>query len=95
MTRILDPVSMPHLYRNRTAEGAIREGSDADLVVVDLRRDTLVEPAKLFTAARECAGLYAGRRFRGAVDTTIVGGSVVFEGGQIVAPAGAGRFVSG
>ncbi|WP_246504737.1 dihydroorotase [Microvirga antarctica] len=74
-------------------KGAIREGSDADLVVVDLDRETVVDPAKLFTAARECAGLFAGQTYKGAVDTTIVGGKVVFEGGDVVGKPGTGEFL--
>jgi allantoinase len=76
-------------------KGTIREGADADLTVVDLERDSIVDPQRLFTAAREVAGLYAGRRFRGAVDMTIVGGRVVFENGQVTGKPGDGRFVPG
>ena len=76
-------------------KGTIREGSDADLVVVDLERATIVEPAQLFTAARQVAGLYAGRRFQGAIEMTIVGGRPVFENGEITVPPGTGRFLAG
>jgi dihydroorotase-like cyclic amidohydrolase len=76
-------------------KGTIREGADADLTVVDLERDSIVDPEKLFTAARDVAGLYAGRRFRGAVDMTIVGGRVVFENGRVTGQPGDGRFVPG
>jgi allantoinase len=76
-------------------KGTIRVGSDADLVVVDLARDTVVEPSSLFTAARDVAGLFAGQRFKGAVDITIVGGKIVFEAGQVTGRPGGGRFVAG
>jgi allantoinase len=76
-------------------KGTIREGSDADLVVVDLERATVVEPAKLFTAARQVAGLYAGRRFQGTIEMTIVGGRAVFKNGEITVPPGTGRFLAG
>ncbi len=77
------------------AKGVIRVGSDADLVVVDLTRETVVEPGRLFTAAREVAGLFAEQRFKGAVDTTIVGGEVVFHAGEVMGKPGHGRFVPG
>ncbi len=76
-------------------KGTIRQGGDADLTIVDLNRETVVDPARLFTAAKEVASLYAGQRFKGAVDMTIVGGKVVFENGQVTGQPGDGRFVSG
>jgi dihydroorotase-like cyclic amidohydrolase len=63
--------------------------------VVDLTRETVVQPGRLFTAAREVAGLFAEQRFKGAVDTTIVAGEVVFHAGEVTGKPGHGRFVPG
>ncbi|MBM6581890.1 amidohydrolase family protein [Microvirga sp. BT689] len=76
-------------------KGEIAIGADADLAIVDLSAQTVVVPAALQTAARDCSGLYAGRRFAGAVTTTVVGGRVVYTGGQVIEGANAGRFVPG
>jgi allantoinase len=77
------------------AKGEIATGMDADLTVVDLSRETRIVGSNLFTAARECCGLYSGRRFRGSIETTIVGGRVVFNHGIIAEAAPTGRFVLG
>jgi dihydroorotase (multifunctional complex type) len=75
------------------AKGRIEPGADADLVLVDLRETTAVNAPDLLTQGREVAELYDGMRFRGRVITTIVGGRVVFDRGEIRAEA-AGRYVS-
>jgi allantoinase len=68
-------------------KGRIEAGADADLVVWDPDAEWTVDPAKLFH--RHPVTPYAGRRLRGVVTTTVLGGRVVFESGGVSgSPAG-------
>ena len=74
-------------------KGAVLPGSDADLVIVDLAAETTIRKETLQTEARLCDLLYDGLTFKAKVDTTLVGGKVVFDQGVIVGRAGDGQFV--
>lgn len=71
-------------------KGTIEVGSDADLVLVDMDREQVVREEAMFSKARNSP--YAGMRLTGVPVTTIVRGTVVFEGGKIVGQPGHGRF---
>lgn len=71
-------------------KGTIRQGADADLTIVDLKRRYRID-AESF----ECAGDFSpfdGWRVRGGPVITVVRGNVVAEYGQVVGSAGFGRF---
>lgn len=74
-------------------KGALALGSDADLVLVDPKRQTVVEGARLHTKARSSP--FEGRRLRGAPVMTILRGRVIMEDGRIAEGAPAGQFVPG
>jgi len=76
-------------------KGVIAPGADADLVLVELDGETTIRPESLYTAARACERLYAGRRFRGRIETTLVNGRIVCHQGEILGVPGDGRFVAG
>ncbi|WP_254547020.1 dihydroorotase [Halomarina pelagica] len=69
-------------------KGAIRVGSDADLVVVDLDDTRTVTPELLQGAADY--SIYEGREMTGWPTHTIVRGRVAFEDGEIVGEPGDG-----
>jgi dihydropyrimidinase len=83
-----NPAKLFGLYPRK---GIIREGSDADMVLLD--------PAKRWTIRRE--GIHAnvdyspyeGMELRGAVDTVISRGTVLLRDGIFSAEAGRGRFI--
>jgi len=74
-------------------KGAVLPGSDADLVIVDLGAETTIRKETLQTEARLCDLLYDEMTFVGRIETTLVGGRVVYDGDVIVGRAGDGRFV--
>lgn len=78
------------LYPNK---GVIAEGSDADLIIVDLQASTHIDKTKLFTQARLCDYLYDGMSFQGKVETTILAGKTIFAKGEVIGQAGWGQFV--
>jgi len=79
---------------NLPSKGVIAQGADADLTLVDLAAITTIDPAKLYTHARDVAHLYNGARFTGRVMATLVAGKTVFEDGTVTGAKGWGRFVS-
>ena len=60
-------------------KGRIAPGFDADLCIWDDRAELRVDPSML--RHRHKLSPYLGRRLRGVVHTTLLGGQVVFEGG--------------
>ena len=72
-------------------KGALRPGSDADLMLVDLDREWTLDASDLLT--RWPISPFLGRSFRGRVVATLVRGTPVYRDGQIVAPLGHGQLV--
>ncbi|WP_130861308.1 allantoinase AllB [Bacilliculturomica massiliensis] len=73
-------------------KGALAAGSDADIVIFDPAAEWVVDPGRLkqklpFTP-------YAGMRIVGKVVTTIVNGIEVYDGKEIRAERGTGKYVS-
>jgi allantoinase len=63
-------------------KGAIRAGADADVALIALEREWVLEPEQL--QARSGLSPYVGRSFRGAVVRTLVRGITVFDDGEFV-----------
>lgn len=72
-------------------KGAIRIGADADLVIVDLERETAIDETRVQSKIGYTP--YAGRVIRGAPVMTLVRGTVVAEEGEVLVEPGFGRFV--
>ncbi len=75
-------------------KGALLPGSSADVTIVDLNGETTFSPKTMHTHAREVAHLFYGRTLRGKVVRTVVAGKTVFLDGEILGPAGAGRYIT-
>jgi dihydroorotase len=71
------------------SKGRLDVGADADLAIVDLDRTFEIRDEDVIGKIDWTP--YAGRRVRGAIDTTIVRGRPVFEGGRVVGEQGWGR----
>lgn len=97
--RGLDLVALAQLVATRPAKrlgiwprkGEIRPGSDADLVLVELDRDWILDQGALET--RSGISPYVGRRFHGRVSRTIVRGRTVYLDGTVTGAPGGGWFV--
>ncbi|TAK86389.1 MAG: allantoinase AllB [Betaproteobacteria bacterium] len=70
-------------------KGVIQPGADADLVVVDARREWTLDQSQLFSKSK--ISPWHGRRVQGAPVMTLVRGKVVMEDGRIVAEPGWGK----
>jgi dihydropyrimidinase len=73
------------------AKGRVAVGSDADLTLVDLDRERVVDSAEL--GSYSDYSLYDGWKLKGWPVRTIVRGVTVMDEGQIVGPAGHGRYL--
>jgi allantoinase len=93
---------LPHLVRLVAAnparrfglyprKGALRPGSDADVMIVDLDREWTLQPEHLRT--RWPVSPFIGRAFHGTVQATLVRGTIVYENGQVVGQPGHGRLL--
>jgi dihydroorotase-like cyclic amidohydrolase len=72
-------------------KGAIEVGSDADLVIVDVDREVKVDLPMLNSAVDFSP--YEGYVARGWAATTITGGQVAYDGGEVVADRARGRYL--
>jgi dihydroorotase len=70
-------------------KGRLEVGADADIAIVDLERTFEITDDIVLSKIGWTP--YAGRRVRGVIDTTLVRGQVVYEGGQVVGQPGWGR----
>jgi allantoinase len=72
-------------------KGSIKEGADADLVVVDLDKEWTLTADQLFYKNKFSA--YVGSSFKGQVLRTFVRGKTVYQDGQILAEPGYGKLL--
>jgi len=70
-------------FRLYPRKGAIQIGSDADLVIVDLKAKRKISRDQMFTKGRETARLYEGREVQGVPLMTIVRGRVIFRHSKV------------
>lgn len=72
-------------------KGRLKEGNDADLIVVDLSRKYKIDPSKFHSKAKWSP--FEGREVQGRTVKTIVAGHVVMDDDEIVAEPGSGRII--
>ena len=98
--RGLSPTTMATYCAERSAKlhglwprkGALRVGSDADLCVLE-RGDFVFEEATIVDRPELRWSPYHGRRMRAKVAATVQRGRVIWDGAQVLARPGDGRFV--
>ncbi|UCD44118.1 MAG: dihydroorotase family protein [Candidatus Bathyarchaeota archaeon] len=83
----VNPARLLKLYPRK---GALMPGSDADVVIVDLKREHEIKAELLHSKEKTTA--YDGYKVRGAPLTTVVRGEVVMENGVLQATPGYGEF---
>ncbi|MFE4197037.1 allantoinase AllB [Paenarthrobacter sp. NPDC056912] len=75
------------------SKGHLREGSDADFILVDMDRLGVIDPSGQHSVSRSAAKLWAGRATRGSVVATYVRGTLVAEDGELRGQPGHGQLV--
>src|SRR3989475_6387418 len=79
-----------HVF-NLPRKGRLAKGFDADIVLVDLKHKTRIRPERFHYKAKYSP--FENMTVQGRVHTTIVGGTVVFQDGDIIGKPGSGRIM--
>jgi allantoinase len=74
-------------------KGTIATGADADICIYDPSPTMVMTREQMWSQARDVNKLYEGMSMQGRVVATLSAGRIVFHEGEIVAPAGSGRFI--
>src|SRR3954451_275647 len=83
-----NPAKLFGLYPRK---GTIAPGSDADIVMFDPNRKTVISAASMH--GNQDYTLYEGTEVSGDVDVTMIRGTIVVEGGELAVEPGFGQFV--
>ncbi len=90
LSRVVSLLSVnPSRVFGIVSKGRLQEGADADVTLVDLKAKSKIRPENFLSKAKYSP--FDGFETRGQVRTTIVGGRVVYDGEEIVAPSGTGE----
>jgi dihydroorotase (multifunctional complex type) len=84
----VNPAKCYKLYPNK---GSLQVGTDADVVIVDMRRKKVITDQGLYTKCNWTP--YVGREVQGLPTHTIVRGEVICQNGKVIGKKGYGRFV--
>ncbi len=71
-------------------KGAILPGSDADLIVCDLKKEWTITSDKVYTKVQ--LNPHHGKKIKGKVTHTILRGTVIMEEGEVTGKPGYGKF---
>ena len=82
------PAKLFGLYPQK---GAIAPGSDADLLIMDPKKDSLISTMTHHSAADY--SLYEGMRIKGMPELVLLRGKIIVENGNFVGNEGSGRFL--
>ncbi len=87
--------NVARLYGLYPRKGVLLPGADADIVLVDPKREGRFRAETMQTKGRETAKLFEDMSYVGAPVMTLVRGRTVMEEGKIRGEPGEGRFVAG
>lgn len=73
-------------------KGSIRIGADADFAIVDPGKEWTINGEELYYKQKWSP--YDGWKVRGAVETTIIRGRVVYDNKVVLAEGGYGQFIN-
>lgn len=83
-----NPARIVNVYPRK---GIIRVGSDADLVVIDMKMKKILSNDRLYTKVGWSP--YEGKKVKGVPIMTFVRGELVMENGEVLAKPGVGKFI--
>lgn len=88
--------AIPQILAERPAKifglkgkGELSEGADADITILDLKKEFVIDPDKFHSKARYSP--FAGENCVGCVSKVFLAGKMIFENGEILTPPGSGQ----
>jgi dihydroorotase-like cyclic amidohydrolase len=73
-------------------KGVIQVGSDADVVIVDMAKESVIKAKELHSKHKHTP--YDGLKVKGVPVLTMVRGEVIVENGKVIGKPGYGKFVT-
>ena len=97
----LTPIKLAEMMAKRPAEvfgiankGKIAEGYDGDFTVIDPETEWTIDESKFYANSRPTTP-FNGKKVKGKIASTILRGSVIYNGEEITVDPGFGNFVPG
>jgi dihydropyrimidinase len=87
----LTSTNLAKLYGMYPQKGIIQEGSDADIVIIDMEKEKIVTAKSLHNSVGYT--VYEGMKVKGVPDTTILRGDVIVDNNEFYGKKYDGRFV--
>jgi dihydroorotase-like cyclic amidohydrolase len=81
----------PPLLFGLKSRGKIAEGYNADLILVDLKKEKTIDPNRFFSKAKYTP--FEGRKVKGVPVLTVVNGVLVVQDGELIGKPGDGSIV--
>ena len=72
-----------------SSKGRLEKRADGDIILVDMKKRGKIDPEKFFSKAHYSP--FEGWKTQGAIHTTIVNGSVVYQEGEVIGKPGGGQ----
>lgn len=70
-------------------KGSLEEGKNADILVLDMKKEGKIEPREFYSRARYSP--FGGWKFKGEVERVYLRGKLAFEEGEVVSRPGGGK----
>ncbi len=81
----------PAKFLNLSKKGKIVPGNDADLTIVDLKKETEIKPANFYSKAKFSP--FEGKKVKGIPTMTIINGNIIMYDGEIIVKRGSGDII--
>ncbi len=74
-------------------KGAIQVGSDADITIIDMKKEDKLRSEKMYSKGRSISRLFDGWKVKGMPILTMVRGKTVMKDGEVIGKPGYGKFI--
>lgn len=94
LKRLVETTSVNPAKRfSLSQKGRIALNADADLAIIDMKKEHTLKNENMLTEQK--ITVFDGKKIKGAVETTIVRGKIVYDNGEFFVNKGYGEFIRG